>query len=84
MRAGERPTNGTQFGVCLDLLIGYVRVSTDAQDLTAQRDALEALGVEPEHLYVDQGLTGANRDRPAGVAHAAALADQTRTRSALR
>ena len=28
------------------LLIGYARVSTDAQDLTAQREALAGLGVE--------------------------------------
>ena len=46
------------------LLIGYARVSTDAQDLTAQRDALTALGVAPERVYVDHGLTGTNRDRP--------------------
>jgi DNA invertase Pin-like site-specific DNA recombinase len=43
------------------LLIGYARVSTDAQDLTAQRDALQALGVR---VYVDHGLTGTNRDQP--------------------
>jgi DNA invertase Pin-like site-specific DNA recombinase len=46
------------------LLIGYARVSTDEQDLTAQRDALEALGVSPARIYVDHGLTGTNRDRP--------------------
>jgi DNA invertase Pin-like site-specific DNA recombinase len=47
-----------------ELLIGYARVSTDAQDLTAQRNALGALGVPVERLYVDHGLTGTNRDRP--------------------
>lgn len=46
------------------LLIGYARVSTDEQDLTAQRDALAALDVAPERIYVDHGLTGTNRGRP--------------------
>src|SRR3954463_2559269 len=46
------------------MLIGYARVSIDGQDLTAQRDALAELGVEPERVYVDHGLTGTNRDRP--------------------
>jgi DNA invertase Pin-like site-specific DNA recombinase len=46
------------------LLIGYARVSTDAQDLTAQRDGLQALGIPPERMYVDHGLTGTHRDRP--------------------
>jgi DNA invertase Pin-like site-specific DNA recombinase len=46
------------------MLIGYARVSTDDQDLTAQRDALSALGVTPERTYVDHGLTGTHRDRP--------------------
>ena len=46
------------------LLIGYARVSTDAQDLTAQRDALRALGVAAERIYVDHGLTGTTRARP--------------------
>jgi hypothetical protein len=39
-------------------------ILTDQQDLTAQRDALAALGVGPERTYVDHGLTGTNRDRP--------------------
>lgn len=46
------------------LKIGYARVSTDDQDLTAQRDALAALDVAPDRIYVDHGLTGTNRDRP--------------------
>ena len=45
-------------------LIGYARVSTDQQDLTAQQSALTALGVPTDRLYVDKGRTGANRDRP--------------------
>lgn len=46
------------------MLIGYVRVSTVAQDLTAQREALVALGVEARNVHVDHGLTGTNRARP--------------------
>jgi DNA invertase Pin-like site-specific DNA recombinase len=53
------------------LKIGYARVSTDAQDLTAQRDALDALGVEPDRVYVDHGFTGTTRHRP-GLAEALA------------
>ena len=46
------------------MLIGYARCSTDAQDLTAQRDALTALGVQPDRIYTDHGLTGTSRSRP--------------------
>lgn len=46
------------------MLIGYARVSTDGQDLTAQRDGLTSLGVAPDRVYVDHGLAGTNRDRP--------------------
>ena len=46
------------------MLIGYARCSTDAQDLIAQRDALTALGVQPDRIYTDHGLTGASRARP--------------------
>ena len=68
------------------LLIGYARVSTEEQDLTAQRDGLARLGVEPSRIYVDHGLTGTNRDRPRaarstgrlpGRIGAAALDDRT-------
>ena len=44
--------------------IGYARVSTTDQDLTAQRDALLRLGVADAHIYVDHGMTGTNRARP--------------------
>src|SRR5215212_9002687 len=47
-----------------ELLVGYARVSTEQQDLTAQRNGLHALGVSDDRIYVDQGLTGTNRDRP--------------------
>ena len=46
------------------LLVGYARCSTDQQDLTAQRDGLTRLGVAPDRIYVDHGLTGTNRERP--------------------
>lgn len=47
-----------------EFLIGYARVSTNEQDLTAQRNALEALGVRSNLIYTDHGLTGTNRARP--------------------
>jgi DNA invertase Pin-like site-specific DNA recombinase len=47
-----------------ELTIGYARVSTDEQDLAAQRDALVALGVAEDRVYVDHGLTGIHRERP--------------------
>jgi hypothetical protein len=46
------------------MLTGYARCSTAAQDRTAQRDALTALGVQPDRIYVDHGLTGTSRARP--------------------
>ncbi len=44
--------------------IGYARCSTDRQDLTAQKQALETLGVSPDRIYTDHGLTGTKRERP--------------------
>jgi hypothetical protein len=40
------------------MLAGYAHYSADAQDLTAQRDALTAIGVKASRIYVDHGLTG--------------------------
>ncbi len=60
---GDGPLYGTLPEVT-GLRIGYARVSTDEQDLTAQRDGLAALGVEPERIYVDHGMTGTTRARP--------------------
>jgi len=45
-------------------LIGYGRCSTVLQDLTAQRQALAALGVPDDRIYLDKGLTGTSRARP--------------------
>jgi DNA invertase Pin-like site-specific DNA recombinase len=47
-----------------ELLIGYARVSTHEQDLTAQRIAPERLGVDAAYIFTDHGLTGTNRARP--------------------
>jgi DNA invertase Pin-like site-specific DNA recombinase len=44
--------------------LGYARVSTDGQDLTAQTDALVSLGVPAERVFTDKGMTGTKRDRP--------------------
>lgn len=45
-------------------LVGYARCSTDAQDLTAQRQRLAELGVFAGRIYLDHGLTGTDRKRP--------------------
>lgn len=47
-----------------EIRIGYARCSTDRQDFTAQQEALAKLGVSPERIYTDKGLTGSNRQRP--------------------
>ncbi|MCP9270253.1 recombinase family protein, partial [Xenorhabdus sp. XENO-1] len=47
-----------------EIRIGYARCSTDKQDLTAQQETLLKLGVSPDRIYLDKGLTGTNRQRP--------------------
>ncbi|EDW5640666.1 recombinase family protein, partial [Salmonella enterica subsp. enterica serovar Saintpaul] len=32
--------------------------------MTAQQEALVKLGVSPDRIYIDKGLTGSNRQRP--------------------
>lgn len=54
-----------------EIRIGYARCSSDKQDLTAQQEALMKLGVSPERIYTDKGLTGSNQQRP-GLAQALA------------
>ena len=43
--------------------LGYARVSTAKQDLDRQIDALRAVGIAPERIYVDK-KSGATTDRP--------------------
>jgi len=64
MPPGIRVDLTPQGVVMSGLRIGYARVSTEEQDLTAQRDGLATLGVDPDRIYVDHGLTGTNRERP--------------------
>ncbi len=45
--------------------IGYARVLANGKDLTAQHNALFALGVEKPQIYFNHGLTGVNRVGPA-------------------
>jgi DNA invertase Pin-like site-specific DNA recombinase len=46
-------------------LLGYARVSDDAQSSDLQRDALLTAGVPESLLFVDDGISGAVRERPA-------------------
>jgi len=46
------------------MLIGYARVSTQSQDATSQIDYLLGRGIERDRIYIDEGLTGRNRQRP--------------------
>jgi DNA invertase Pin-like site-specific DNA recombinase len=52
-----------------ELLIGYARVSTEEQALTAQRDGLARLGVEPSRIYVDQAAATVREVLPGQLAN---------------
>jgi DNA invertase Pin-like site-specific DNA recombinase len=62
-RSGDGGLTGTLPGD-VRTKIGYTLVSTDEQDLAAQRAELVALGVADDRVYVDHGLTGTHRNRP--------------------
>ncbi|MGP9725334.1 recombinase family protein [Corynebacterium sp. AOP40-9SA-29] len=44
--------------------VGYARCSTEKQDLRAQKQQLQTLGVDVDRIYVDHGYTGRKRTRP--------------------
>lgn len=45
-------------------LVGYARCSADNKDLTTQKQRLRELGVAEDRIYLDQGLTGTETERP--------------------
>ena len=55
------------------LKLGCARVSSDEQESHPKRDALAALGVAPERIYVAHGVTGTNQHRPGSSAVAAQI-----------
>jgi hypothetical protein len=63
MCAGDRPAYGTHFAGCPSSS-SATRASRPTHRTSPPRDALQALGVEAERIYVDHGLTGTHRDRP--------------------
>jgi DNA invertase Pin-like site-specific DNA recombinase len=57
----DRNDSGTLDMATGGLLLGYARVSTDAQDLANQREQLAAAGCS--RIFAEK-ITGARRDRP--------------------
>ena len=55
------------------MLVGYARCSTVAQDLTAQCDAMSAVGVKPDRICVGHNLAETNQARPGGATTGARL-----------
>ncbi len=58
--------------------IGYARCSSEPEDLAGERMALAAAGVAADRIYLDVGVSGTNRPRPAlGEAMAACRVGDT-------
>ncbi|GLW30510.1 recombinase family protein [Actinoplanes regularis] len=47
--------------------VGYVRCSTDEQDVIVQTEQLTALGVAPDRIYIDRAFSGTSRKNRAGL-----------------
>lgn len=62
IRLGQNPRHGVKLWDSRGMDLAYCRVSTTAQDLARQIDAMHAAGVAEKHIYVDK-RTGANMDR---------------------
>ncbi len=60
--AYQNPRYSVKFRDSSRMDLSYCRVSTTAQDLTRQIDAMRAAGIAEEHIYVDK-RTGATMDR---------------------
>lgn len=60
--------------VAASLKFGYARVSTDKQDKQSQLDGLARLGVEPQNIYFDEGLSATTRSKRTGLREAMAAA----------
>jgi DNA invertase Pin-like site-specific DNA recombinase len=52
--------------------VGYARCSTDEQDVLVQTEQLQALGVDPDRIYIDRGFSGTTRTYRSGLDQALA------------
>jgi DNA invertase Pin-like site-specific DNA recombinase len=52
--------------------VGYARCSTDEQDVLVQTEQLQALGVDPDRIYIDRGFSGTTRTNRSGLDQALA------------
>jgi DNA invertase Pin-like site-specific DNA recombinase len=50
--------------------VGYVRCSTDEQDVEIQTDQLIALAVPRERIFIDKGFSGTTRKNRTGLDNA--------------